>query len=243
MKKTAINIFVFVFAMLFVAMNADAVKAAPRLTLTPISGSYANGSEFKVSIGVNSETEKSSAVDVWATFDAAKLEVVEIKKSTNPPFPFDMTPAIDNVGGKFNFSCASTNMSAFDDVAINGELAVVTFKAKAVGTAVLNFTCTTGSTIDSNIFNSAINDVITCSANSSGSYTITAAASSSTTTVTSTPTATPTQTNVQATTASTSTTTTTTATQLPQTGGIGSTIGLLVFGAISLVSVLFLKFL
>ncbi len=238
MKKTAISIFVFVFALLFVAVNANAVKAAPQLTLTPFSGSYANGSEFKVSIGVNSETEKSSAVDVWATFDAAKLEVVSIIKSANPPFPFDMTPAIDNVGGKFNFSCASTNMSAFDDVAINGELAVVTFKAKALGTAVLNFTCTTGSTIDSNIFNSDINDVITCSANSSGSYTITAATGSSTATITSTPTPTSAQSA-----ASTSTTTTTTATQLPQTGGIGSTVGLLVFGAISLVSVLFLKFL
>jgi LPXTG-motif cell wall-anchored protein len=233
MKKTAVSIFVFVLALLFMAVGVSAVKAAPRLTLTPVSGSYTNGSEFKVSIGVNSETEKSSAVDVWATFDAAKLEVVSIDKSADPAFPFDMTPRIDNVGGKFDFSCASTNMSAFDDVTINGELAVVTFKAKALGTAVLNFTCTTGSTIDSNIFNSEINDVISCASNNSGSYTITAGTSSST----STPTPTPTSTS------STSTTTTTTTTELPQTGGIESTIGLIVFGVISLASALFLKFL
>lgn len=234
MKKTAIKIFTFVIALLLVAVNANAVNAAPRLTLTPVSGSYTNGSTFTVSIGVNSETEKSSAVDVWATFDPAILEVVEIKKSTTPPFPFDMTPVIDNVGGKFDFSCASTNMSAAEDVAINGELAVVTFKAKATGTGIVRFTCTPGLTTDSNIFNSALNDVISCSANSSGSYTITAATASSTTT-------TPTPTT--ATSTSTTTLTTTAATTLPQTGVIGTTVGLIVFGAISLISALFLKFL
>jgi LPXTG-motif cell wall-anchored protein len=34
-----------------------------------------------------------------------------------------------------------------------------------------------------------------------------------------------------------------TATELPKTGGVSSTIGLIVFGAISLASALFLKFL
>ena len=142
MKKTAINIFAFVLTALLVTINAGAVAAAPRLTLTPVSGSYTNGSTFTVSVGVNSDGEKSSAVDVWATFDKAKLEVVSIVKSTTPPFAFEMTPRIDNTAGTFEFSCVSTNMSAFDDAVINGELAVVTFKTKAVGTAALNFTCT-----------------------------------------------------------------------------------------------------
>ncbi len=233
MKKTVISVFTFVFLLLFMAVNTNAVKAAPRLTLTPVSGDYTKDSTFTVSIGVNSETEKSSAVDVWATFDAAKLEVVQIVKSADPPFPFDMTPRIDNVNGKFDFSCASTNMSAFDDVVINGELVVVTFKAKDLGTANLNFTCTAGSTIDSNIFNSEINDVISCAANSSGSYTITAGTGGSTSTPTPTVTAS----------TSTSTTTTTTTSELPQTGGIESTVGLILFGVISLASALFLKFL
>lgn len=236
MKKTAKIILAFVFIALFLAVNVGAIQAAPRLTLTPVSGSYTKDSTFTVAIGVNSETEKSSAVDVWATFDATKLEVVSIVKSANPPFPFEMTPTIDNVGGKFNFACASTNMSAFDDAVISGELAVVTFKAKALGTATLNFTCVAGSTTDSNIFNSDIEDVISCGANNSGSYTITAAASGGST-------ATPTPTATTTSSSTTTTTTTATTTELPQTGGIASTIGLVIFGAISLVSALFLKFL
>lgn len=233
MKKVVINVFTFVLTVILVAASANAVVAAPRLTLTPVSGSYTNGSTFTVSVGVNSETEKSSAVDVWATFDKTKLEIVSITKSTNPPFTFDMTPKFDNIAGTFQFSCVSTNMSAFDDTVINGELAVVTFKAKAVGTAALNFTCAAGSTTDSNIFNSDINDVISCDANSVGSYTITGD-STATTTTTSTPTPTPTTTL-----APTGTVTET----LPQTGVVGATVGLIVFGAISLVSALFLKIL
>lgn len=222
MKKTAINILAFVVVALFLAVGANAVKAAPRLTLSPVSGSYTNGSTFTVAIGVNSDTEKSSAVDVKTTFDPAKLEVVEIKKSANPPFPFDITPTIDNTAGKFDFSCTSTNIGTSQDTVISGELAVVTFRAKAVGTANLNFTCVAGSTTDSNIFNSDINDVISCSDNNSGSYTITAG------TVTPTVTA-----------AATSSATT----ELPKTGVVGSTVGLIVFGAISLISAMFLKFL
>ena len=231
MKKVFINVFTFVLTVILVAASANAVVAAPRLTLTPVSGSYTNGSTFTVSVGVNSETEKSSAVDVWATFDKTKLEIVSITKSTNPPFTFDMTPKFDNIAGTFQFSCVSTNMSAFDDTVINGELAVVTFKAKAVGTAALNFTCAAGSTTDSNIFNSDINDVISCDANSVGSYTITGD-STATTTTTSTPTPTTTL-------APTGTVTET----LPQTGAVGATVGLIVFGAISLASALFLKIL
>lgn len=240
MKKTAIKFFAFILTAMFVAVNANAATAAPRLTLTPVSGSYTNGSTFTVSIGVNSETEKSSAVDVWATFDKTKLEIVSITKSTNPPFAFEMTPKFDNTAGTFQFSCVSTNMSAFDDAVINGELAVVTFKTKAVGAAALNFTCTSGSTTDSNIFNSDINDVISCDANSVGSYTITGDSATAITTTTPTPT-----TTLVPTTTSTSTTTltpTTTAT-LPQTGVVSATVGLIVFGAISLASALFLKIL
>lgn len=222
MKKTAIKLFSFILVALLGAVTASAVSAAPKLTLTPVSGSYTNGSNFTVSIGVNSDTTKSSAVDVWASFDPAKLEVVSIVKSATPPFPFDLTPEINNTTGKFNFSCLSTNMSSSQDTVINGELAVVTFRAKAAGTANLNFVCTAGSMTDSNIFDSTTNDLIDCASNNSGSYTITASASAATT---------PT---VAAATSSA---------ELPKTGGVASTFGLIIFGAVSLASAIFLKFL
>ncbi len=242
MKKTALNIIAFVLTTVLATACAGAVAAAPRLTLTPISGNYTNGSTFTVSIGVNSETEKSSAVDVWSTFDSSKIEVVSIVKSATPAFPFEMTPVFDNAAGTFQFSCVMTNMNAFSDVPINGELAVVTFRAKAVGTAALSFICSPGSTVDSNIFNSDINDVISCSDNSLGSYVI--AAGSTTEPTPTTPNPTPTITESTSTATSTLTPTPTpiitTTTTLPQAGSIGATIGLIIFGVVGLASALFL---
>lgn len=220
MNKIVTSILVFVITTLFVVVNAGLVSAAPRLTLTPASGTYANGDTFTVTVGVNSDTSKSNAVDIWGIFDSSKLEVVSVVKATTPAYAFDFSnsPAIDNTTGTFRFSCPSTNLNSFDTAVINGDLAVVTLKAKAYGTATVRFDCTDGSTTDSNIF-SDLNDVVTCSANGSGSYTITGGSSSL-----------PTPTTVVT-------------PQLPQTGGVATTIGLVVFGAVSLISALFLKFL
>lgn len=232
MKKAVLNIFTFILTVMLVTANAGAIMAAPKLTLTPISGNYTIGSTFTVSVGVNSEAEKSSAVDVWSKFDESRIEVVSIVKSANPPFLFEMTPSFDNTAGTFQFSCVMTNTNSFSTVAINGELAVVTFRAKAIGTAALNFTCASGSTVDSNIFNSDISDVISCSENSVGSYVITAG---------STPIGpTPTTTESISTTTSTPTPVVTTSTTLPQTGSVGATIGLIIFGVVGLASALFL---
>lgn len=245
MKKPAIYFLVFVFATMFLAVNIDAVEAAPRLTLTPVTGTYSTGNTFTVAVGVNSDTVKSSAVDVVANFDASKLEVVSIVKSANPPYAFDMTPRIDNINGKFDFSCASEDMSTFGEKVIVGELAVVTFKAKAVGTANLNFVCAQGITVDSNIFDSMPDDVISCSNNNVGSYVITMGAVS-TVTPTQAPNLTATPTIFSSSSTNTSLPTNTPAagtSELLKTGSVGSTIGLFIFGAISLVSAMFLKFL
>lgn len=218
MKKTAINILAFIITILFVSINVGKVNAAPKLTLTPATGSFATGATFTVTIGVNSDPSKSNAVDVWGTYDRNLLELVSIVKSTNPAYSFDFSssPAIDATAGTFRFSCPSTNMNSFDTAIVSGELAVATFRAKAAGTSNVKFDCTSGSTTDSNIF-SEINDVISCGDNSSGVYTITGDAL----VVTETP--------IQ--------------NELPQTGGVATTVGLVVFGAISLISALFLKFL
>lgn len=226
MKKIAINILALIIAMLFVAINVGKVDAAPKLTLTPATKSVANGETFTVVIGVNSDTTKSNAVDVWGTFDKDLLELVSIVKSTSPVYPFDFSssPAIDATGGTFRFSCPSSNLNSFDTTVINGELAVATFRAKAAGTANVRFDCTAGLTTDSNIF-SDINDVISCGDNNNGVYTITGASS------------------VVANPTTSTTTVATVQNQLPQTGGVATTIGLVVFGAISLISALFLKFL
>jgi LPXTG-motif cell wall-anchored protein len=228
MKKTALSLFLILFLM---AGGVKAALAGPHLTLSPAAGNYTVGSEFKVTIGVDSGTEKSAAVDAWATFDAAKLEVVSIEKAASPAFAFAMGQNIRNSEGKFDISCTSTDMSSFETAAIVGDLAVVTFRAKAEGVASLNFSCASGSSIDTNIFNVSAVDVIDCASNQSGSYTISAGSSGTN------PTATPT------TASSTSTTTTTTSSELPQTGVVENTVGLVIFGLVSMMGALVLRWL
>ena len=94
----------------------------------------------------------------------------------------------------------------------------------------MTFSCTSGSTVDSNIVKTSTSgDVISCSENGPGSYTINEGSSS---TSTSTNTSTETPTSVP-----------TTSTELPRTGNIGTTVGLVSFGLVSLLSAVFLKFL
>lgn len=196
-----------------------AVEAAPRLTLSPASGSYSSGTDFKVNIGVETDGQKSAGVDVWATFDATKLEVVEIKKIANPAYGFaEISPNINNSTGKFDMSFVSTSMSTYDSVALTGNLAEVTFKAKATGTASFNFVCSKDF-IDSNIISSeSINsDLIDCASNQSGSYTITQGVGG----------------EVAAPTTST----------LPQTGTSLPTVILLSFGVLTVASVWLLRWL
>lgn len=225
MKKTAISILAFIITILFVSTNVGKVIAAPKLTLTPATGSFVTGTTFTVTIGVNSDPNKSEAVDVWGTYDKNMLELVSIVKSTNPAYDFDFSasPAIDATNGTFRFSCPSNNLGRFEATVVNGELAIATFKPKTAGTANVRFDCTADLTTDSNIFTET-NDVISCSDNDNGVYTITGESIIAESPVTTVPVA-------------------SNESQLPKTGGVETTIGLIVFGAISLISALFLKFL
>jgi hypothetical protein len=223
MKK----IFCLILVIVGLMMVRPVMATGPLLKFSPSTGSYANGSTFVVTVGVDSGTEKSQAVDAWVTFDASKLEVESIDTVSNPPFVFTLGKNIYNSSGKFDISLASTDMSTYNATTISGDLVNITFKALATGTANVNFTCTAGSTTDSNIFNTSSNDVIDCPSNINATYTITDSGSSSDSSSTA-PTSTPVPT-------STST--------LPSTGNVGMTIGLMVFAAVGVLSSLALRFL
>lgn len=222
-----------IFALTLVVLSLLSIKpvvaAGPLLKLTPSTGTYTNGSTFTVTMGVDSGTEKSQGVDAWMTFNSGLLEVQSIETASSPAFSFALGKNIYNDTGKFDISCSSTDMSTYGATVLNGDLVVITFKAKSTGTANVNFSCTAGSTTDSNIFNMTAADVINCASNVNGTYTINAGSSTD-------PTATPT-------TSGSSTTTTSGDEELPQTGGIGTTLGLLIFGMVGVLSSLALRFL
>jgi LPXTG-motif cell wall-anchored protein len=217
-------------AALAFGMSAQAVQAAPHFTFTPSSGTYNTGQNFSVVLGVDSETEKVVAMDVVGTFDASKLEIVSIDKVSSPAFNFAWdanTPIIHNDSGRFEITLSPISSSVYDGEVAKGQLLTFNFRPKATGTATLNLTCQTGQIVETNIINQASSDVVNCASNQSGSYTINSTGNDSS------PTATPAPNG--ATTAPSPTS------ALPQTGGTGSTIGLAVFGVVSILGALFLR--
>lgn len=224
MKKAALSL-IFIFA--FLAVGVRAVEATSYLTVSPTSGNYSVNDTFTVILGVNSGSDVVSGVDGVGTYNSSVLDLTSIEQADSMVFESveggGACTVKNEEDGKFSFACYANQ--SYGDKAVNGALVKLTFKALTTGTGTLNYTCSSGSTSDSNIVGSStINDIITCSSNQSGSYTI---GSSSGSTSTSTPTP------------ATSTTTTT----LPKTGNTAVTVGLVAFGLISLISAAFLKFL
>lgn len=226
MKK----IFCLILLLLNLIVVRPAYAAGPMLKFTPSSGTYTNGSTFQVTLGVDSGTEKSQGVDAWVTFDSNLLEVVSIETAPTPAFSFALGKNIYNDTGKFDISCSSTDMGTYEAKTLLGDLVVVTFRAKTTGTANVNFSCTAGSTIDSNIFNMSASDVINCALNQNGVYTIQAGGGT-----TADPTATPTPTTSGGDTSNDE--------ELPQTGVVETTVALLVFGLVGVLASLALRFL
>lgn len=229
MKKTALFLFL---SLAFWITGAKAVEAAAYLTVNPATGNYSVNDTFNVTLGVSSTTEATGAVDGIVVYDSSKLELTSAVQASDMVFSnVDGGGAcsIKQETGTISYSCWAND--TVGDSTVSGSLVKLTFKAISTGTATLSYTCST-STKDSNIIGvSSIVDIITCSSNQSGSYTIGTASSNPTATPTTAPTST-----------STSTTTTTSST-LPQTGNTGMTVGLVAVGLVSLLSAVFLKFL
>ena len=218
-------------AMVVVGLMASpmGVFAAPHFTLTPATGSQTVGQNFVVTMGIDSDTEKVVGVDIKASFDSTKLEVVSIEKGVIPDdgYLFSYTPSqaiIHNDTGVFEVTLTPLNQSVLVGPIAKHELLKVTFKPKAVGTATFNYTCLAGSVVETNIISQAGVDVVNCASNQSGSYTIAAGTGGEVAPV------------ATATVAPKATTT-----SLPQTGGVENTIILLVLGISSIGAAMYFK--
>ncbi len=219
-------------------MSVRAANAGAKLYFDPSSATKAVGDSFTVTAKVDSAGETVGGVDGVGTYDSSRLELVSITKASDMVFGSLDSGGNCSIGtssgGKFSFTCYAN--SSVDNTAVSGNLVVFTFKATATGTANVNFSCTSGSTVDSNIVKTSTSgDIISCSENGSGAYVINASSGSAT--------ATPTSTSTSTSTSTATSTPTPTSTQLPRTGTVGVTVGLIAFGLVSLVSAVFLKFL
>jgi len=224
----------FLLLILFLLVPNSAYAAGPLLKFVPASKTYTPGQDFEVTLAVDSGTAKTSAVDAWVTFDSGQAEIIGIRAVSNPAFPFQIYQNIHNDTGKFDISFNSTNSSSFETTTAIGDLAIITVRPKSSGTINLTFTCTSGSTIDSNIFDLDSKDVIDCASNQNGVYTAGGTSSD--------PTATPTTTQTETQTSPTSDPVPT-ATQLPKTGNIENTAVLGILGVVAIIGSFVLRFL
>jgi len=264
MKRFVIKL-VLLLAVFLVFGARNEVFAYGKFTISPDMDNPSVGDEFTVTIGVDSGDEISAAIDIFGIVtDPAKMEILSIDKAENPAFNFEMVP---NDGytetGKFSVACVSMDQTGIGDGTIEGDLITLTLKAKAAGWSSIIFDCTPNTTSDTNIFNNVGTDIVQCSLNEEGQYNIGGLIGDPTPVP---PTSTldegseSTTTTTSGTTTTTSGTTTTSSgttsyndagagsssggtTSLPSAGSTEVTLGLIVFGGISLLSALFLRFL
>ena len=218
--------------------------ATPHFTLTPSSENEVVGTTFVVVVGVDSGAEKVIGIDIKAAFDATKLEIESIDKATIPDTGYQFTytptqPIIHNDTGTFEVTLPPSDSSVYTGVVAKQDLLRITFKPKASGAATMNYICTPGSITESNIINQSSTDVVDCTANQSGSYTI-ANSSNVVATVTPTPSTTVTPTTTGSVTP-TITAKPTSSSSLPSTGAVGDTVLLMVVGISSMAAAAFLK--
>jgi len=166
MKKKLLFLSGLFFLCVF-SLGARAAKAGPRLFFDPASGSYSNGSEFSVKVKIDTGNKEAMAADALVNFDKTKLTVSQVEDGG---FFSGFDYNIENDNGRLTiYSFSEQALQARSGV---GELATITFKATADGTAAVSFLCQAGSDTDSAIWDAQGNDLIDCAANGSGSYTI-----------------------------------------------------------------------
>jgi hypothetical protein len=235
MKKTALLFNVFLVLGLLLATNTKAVMAGPHQEFSPATGNYTVGENFSVTVKMTSGGEIIGGADGTGTYDATRLELISIEEAPSLVFNTTEDKGSCNIYsesdlGDFSYSCYSLrNTSANSN---SGDLVVFNFKAKATGTALVKFNCVQDSTTDTNIFTTnPVKEVLVCGENINGSYIIAAGSGGNT------PTSAPAVTQTVSSEVDSETD------ELPKTGVIGATLGLILFGAVSVVSAFFLKFL
>ncbi|MGB9707055.1 MAG: cohesin domain-containing protein [Microgenomates group bacterium] len=161
----------FLSLLFFFLLAKNQVFAAdPHLFLSPASGSYSQ--KFDVEIKVDTGGQAAGGVDVLLEFPKNLLKIEKVTKGTAFTEVFS---SIKNDEGKlrisayFPFTEAGKSYNGTD-----GLIATINFNPLGTGTAAVNFVCTPGSTGDSNIVEKiTTKDIIVCSANVNGSYTLT----------------------------------------------------------------------
>jgi len=108
---------------------------AGSLYLSPSTGTYNIGTNFSVSININSRGAQINAAEANLTFNPQILSVVNISK-TNSIFPLWTTePTFSNTAGTINFGGGTPTPF----IGTAGRIIAITFRGRISGTANVNF--------------------------------------------------------------------------------------------------------
>jgi hypothetical protein len=166
-KNLAIYIF-FVSLCLF-SLAAKAYAAEPHLEVSPSSGTIStSGTDIDVNIDTGGLEAKSAKAVI--NFDSTKLEVVSVTEGT---FFDEVSHNIYNSSGEVVINANLSLGSSLESKTGTGTIATLNIKSKLdSGTGNLTFDCTEGSSTDSGINDPTPVDIIDCTANINGSYTL-----------------------------------------------------------------------
>ena len=131
-KKLILPVSIFIVSVFIHPLSAHAAS----LFLPPSSGTYKVGQTFSVGVYVGSADQAMNAVEGVISFPKDILEVTGVSKSGSILNLWVQEPAFSNAGGTANFEGIVYN-PGFNGK--SGKIVTVTFKAKAQGSASVNF--------------------------------------------------------------------------------------------------------
>jgi len=145
--------------------TVDIGSSKPHLYFSSDTNTCSTTQPCVVTIKVDSGPQKIDGVDILMEYDPSILTLLSAEKSNSFVFNnVDGDCSVIKQTGKFIATCYPNN--GLDSLQVNGALMDLTFIGKKEATTNLSFTCTDGSTLDSNIVTlSNKQDIISCKAN------------------------------------------------------------------------------
>lgn len=125
----------FSISFLFIFFVSTKLVHAASFSLSPSGGKYEVGSTFNVTILINTEGQNINAVEASLSFPPDKLQLVSPSAGNSIIGIYTIPPRVNNQIGRVDV--AGGILGGFN--AQSGQIATVTFRVKAVGTAVLRF--------------------------------------------------------------------------------------------------------
>jgi hypothetical protein len=177
MLKYCLKFFLFFFFLAIFFQSAQAlVLAGAHLELSPSSG-LISGSGTPVDINIDTDGSAAKSAKAVINFDSSLLEIASIEEGD---FFDDVSYNIYNSSGQVVVNANLSLDSMLESKTGSGLLGTMTVKAlESSGSASMTFDCTEGSSTDSNINDPTPVDIIVCTENVDGDYSLSRSGASS----------------------------------------------------------------